>query len=339
MRAFASDNYAGVHPDIMEAIINANSDDMSSYGNDPISEAAKNLFLEHFGKDAKVFFMGTGTATNTLILKHITTSWNSVICADTAHINVDECGSVEAVAGVKIIHAEAVNGKISVESIKPLLFDEKDVHRSQPAVISITQNTELGTVYTLAETKAICDYAHEKGLLVHMDGARLANAAATLGATFKEMTIDCGVDVLSFGGTKNGCMCAEAAVFINPEIGKDFEFVRKQGMQLVSKMRYIGAQFKALLTDELWLKNARRSNELAALLAQKVQGISEVQITRPVEANAVFAIIPAHCIPQLQEKFPFYVWNEATGEVRWMASWSTTEEDIENFVSALKELI
>lgn len=339
MRAFASDNYAGVHPSVIKEILDANNDDMSSYGNDPVSEAALKLFSEHFGSDAKIFFMATGTATNTLILKHITNSWNSVICADTAHINVDECGAVEAVAGIKIVHAGAVHGKLSVESIAPLLAGRKDVHQSQPAVISITQNTELGTVYTLAETKAICDYAHKHGLLVHMDGARLSNAAVTLGAGFKEMTVDCGVDVLSFGGTKNGCMCAEAAVFINAEIGKEFEFVRKQGMQLISKMRYIGAQFKALLTDELWKKNAVRANELATLLARKVQEINEVEITRPVEANAVFAIVPPHVIPQLQEKFPFYVWDELTSEVRWMTSWSTTEQDIDNFISALKALI
>ena len=339
MRAFASDNYSGVHPLIMQEISKANSDDMSSYGNDPISEAAQKLFSNHFGSNAKIFFMATGTATNTLILKHITNSWNSVICADTAHINVDECGAVEAVAGIKIVHAGAVHGKLSVESIAKLLAGRKDVHQSQPAVISITQNTELGTVYTLAETKAICDYAHEQGLLVHMDGARLSNAAVSLGAGFKEMTVDCGVDVLSFGGTKNGCMCAEAAIFINPEIGKDFEFVRKQGMQLISKMRYIGAQFKALLTDELWKKNATRANELATLLAHKVQEISEVKITNPVDANAVFAIVPPHVIPQLQEKFPFYIWDESTSEVRWMTSWATTEEDVENFVSSLNALI
>ncbi|WP_031479896.1 threonine aldolase family protein [Maridesulfovibrio frigidus] len=339
MRSFASDNYAGVHPVIMEAIVNANNDHMTSYGDDPVSEEAVELFKEHFGKDVKVFFMATGTATNTLILKHITNSWSSVICTDTAHITVDECGSTEAIAGVKLVHADTVDGKLSLSSIKPLLSGRKDVHQSQPSVISITQNTELGTLYTVEEIKEICDYAHSKGLWVHMDGARLANAAVALGVSFKEMTTDCGVDVLSFGGTKNGCMCAEAAVFINSELGKNFDFIRKQGMQLISKMRYMGAQFKALLSNGLWIKNATKANDLASILEQKVRKIKDVTITRPVQANAVFAIIPQEFIEPLQAQFPFYVWDEATGEVRWMTSWSTTEEDINNFVQALKKLI
>lgn len=254
MRSFASDNYAGVHPLVMDAIVNANRDDMSSYGADPVSAEAVKLFHDHFGPDAKIFFMATGTATNTLILKHLTRSWNSVICTDCAHITVDECGSCEAVAGIKLAYAPTVNGKLSVDSLESMLLDLGEVHRSQPAVISITQNTELGTLYTLEEITAICDFAHNKGLHVHMDGARIANAAVALGVSLKEMTVDCGVDVLSFGGTKNGCMCAEAAVFITPELGKNFEFVRKQGMQLISKMRYVGAQFKALFTDDLWKK-------------------------------------------------------------------------------------
>lgn len=339
MRAFASDNYAGVHPDVMDAIIKANKDDMPSYGVDPVSEEAEKLFHEHFGKDAKIFFMATGTATNTLILKHLTRSWNSVICSDCAHITVDECGSCEAVAGIKLVHAETVNGKLTIDALKSILSGRLDVHQSQPAVISITQNTELGTLYTLKEIKTICDYAHSKGLCVHMDGARIANAAVALGTGLKEMTVDCGVDVLSFGGTKNGCMCAEAAVFINPEAGKDFEFVRKQGMQLISKMRYVGAQFKALLSNELWKRNAQHANSMAAKLAQKAGNIEGVNITQAVEANGVFAIIPENIVEKLQEKFPFYVWDEATGEVRWMTSWSTTDEDINNFCAELEKLL
>ncbi len=339
MRAFASDNYAGVHSEIMDAIIKANQDHMTSYGDDPVSEEAEGLLLEHFGKDAKVFFMATGTATNTLILKHLTRSWNSVICSDCAHITVDECGSCEAIAGIKLVHAATVNGKLTVNALEPILSGRLDVHQSQPAVVSITQNTELGTLYTLNEIKAICDYAHSKGLYVHMDGARIANAAVALGATLKEMTVDCGIDVISFGGTKNGCMCAEAAVFINPDAGKNFEFVRKQGMQLISKMRYVGAQFKALLTDDLWKRNAQHANNMAAKLAEKAGNIEGVKITQAVEANGVFAIIPENIVEKLQEQFPFYVWDEATGEVRWMTSWSTTDEDIDNFCGALEELL
>lgn len=338
MRSFASDNYSGVHPEIMKAIMDANEDHMSSYGADPVSAEAKELFKKIFGKQAKIFFLTTGTATNTLILRHLCKSWNSVICSEDAHINVDECGSPESM-GIKLMLAKTVDGKITVDTIKPLVPSEPDVHRSQPAVVSITQNTELGTLYTVDEIKAICDFAHSKGLYVHMDGARIANAAAALGANFQEMTVDCGVDVLSFGGTKNGCMCAEAAVFINPEAGNDFEYVRKQNMQLISKMRYVGAQFKALLTDELWKRNAEHSNSLARKLAEKAGSITGVKITRPVEANGVFAIIPGHAVEKLQEKFPFYVWDEQTMELRWMTSWSTTDEDIDNFCAALKELI
>ncbi|WP_419784036.1 threonine aldolase family protein [Maridesulfovibrio sp.] len=338
MRSFASDNYSGVHTEIMQAIMDANEDHMSSYGADPVSAEAEVLFKEHFGQQAKIFFLTTGTATNTLILRHLCQSWNSVICSEDAHINVDECGSPESM-GIKLMLAETVNGKITVDTIKPLVPSEPDVHRAQPAVVSITQNTELGTLYTIDEIKSICDFAHSKGLYVHMDGARIANAAEALGVAFKEMTVDCGVDVLSFGGTKNGCMCAEAAVFINPEAGINFEYLRKQNMQLISKMRFVGAQFKAMLTDELWKRNAAHSNSQARKLAGKAGAIEGVKITRPVEANGVFAIIPEHAVEKLQEKFPFYVWDEQTGEVRWMTSWSTTDEDIEDFCAAMKELI
>ncbi|WP_432735448.1 threonine aldolase family protein [Maridesulfovibrio sp. FT414] len=339
MRSFASDNYSGVHPEIMDAIVQANIDHMSSYGADPVSAEAEKLFHNHFGEQALIFFLSTGTATNTLILKHLTRSWNSVICSDCAHITIDECGSCEAVAGLKLLHAATENGKISVDSIKSLLGDLGDVHRTQPAVISITQNTELGTLYSIAEIKAICDFAHEKGLHVHMDGARIANAAVALGVSLREMIVDCGVDVVSFGGTKNGCMCAEAAVFINPELGKGFEFVRKQGMQLISKMRYVGAQFKALLTDDLWKRNAAHSNCMAAKLAERAGKIPGVQLTRPVEANGVFAIIPREITAELQAAYPFYVWNPAINEVRWMTSWSTTDEDLDGFCSELERLL
>ncbi|WP_320170694.1 beta-eliminating lyase-related protein [Maridesulfovibrio sp.] len=339
MRSFASDNYSGVHPEVMDAIMQANKDHMSSYGADPVSAEAVELFREHFGKDAKVFFLGTGTATNTLILKHLTRSWNSIICSECAHITVDECGSCEAVAGLKLVHAETLNGKIQVDALEPLFAQVGDVHRSQPAVISITQNTELGTLYSVEEIRALCDFAHGRGLVVHMDGARIANAAAALGVSLREMTVDCGVDVLSFGGTKNGCMCAEAAVFINSDLGKDFEYVRKQGMQLVSKMRYVGAQFKALFTDDLWKRNAEHSNSMAAKLAELAGRIDGVRITRPVEANGVFAIIPESVTAAMQSAFPFYVWDHTTGEVRWMTSWSTTDKDIEDFCAELSRLM
>ncbi len=339
MRSFASDNYSGVHPEIMDAIMQANIDHMSSYGADPVSGDAEKLFRDNFGEQAKIFFLATGTATNTLILKHLTRSWNSVICSDCAHITVDECGSCEAVAGLKLIHAETVNGKISLMALENMLGDLGDVHRTQPSVISLTQSTELGTLYSIKELKDICDFAHSRGLHVHMDGARIANAAVALGVTLREMTVDCGIDVLSFGGTKNGCMCAEAAVFINPELGDNFEFVRKQGMQLVSKMRYVGAQFKALLSNDLWKRNAEHSNIMASRLAERAGKIDGVNITRPVEANGVFAIITREATEALQSIYPFYVWDPAANEVRWMTSWATTDEDIDGFCTELEKLL
>lgn len=340
MRAFASDNYAGVHPEIMNAIVKANEGDMVSYGDDPVCARAENLFKKHFGEESQIFFIGTGTAANTLILKHLTRSWNSVICSADAHINVDECGAPESVAGIKLIPAKTDQAKITPDGISKLTGCKGFVHHSQPAIVSITQGTELGTLYTVDEIKNICEAAHKEDLLVHMDGARLANAAAALNVSLRELTTDAGVDVLSFGGTKNGCMCAEAAVFLKPGLGSNFEYVRKQGMQLLSKMRFVGAQFERLLNeDDLWLKNALQSNRMAAQLAEKAGALEGVEITCPVEANGVFAIIPEKCIAPLQEKFPFYIWNEATGEVRWMTSFKTTEEDIENFVSTLAELL
>jgi threonine aldolase len=340
MRSFASDNYAGVHPEIMDAMFKANVGDMPSYGEDPVSGRAVDLFKKHFGDQAQIYFIATGTATNTLILKHITRSWNSVICSTYGHIHVDECGSPEAVAGIKLITARTANGKLTPDAVVEQMYAKGFVHHSQPAVVSFAQCTELGTVYTVQEIKDICDAAHNEGLLVHMDGARLTNAAAALGTSFKEMTVDAGVDVLSFGGTKNGCMCAEAAVFLKPGLGDDFRFVRKQGMQLISKMRFIGAQFERFLADdELWRQNALQANSMAALLAEKAAQVDGVKISGPVEANGVFAFIPEDCIAPLQEKCPFYIWDELTGEVRWMTSFMTKEQDIDDFVAALKETL
>lgn len=340
MRSFASDNYAGVHPEIMDAMFKANDGDVVSYGEDPISARAVKLFKKHFGEQAEVYFTLTGTATNTLILKHLTRSWNSVICATTGHINVDECGSPEAVSGVKLVTARTEHGKITPEAITELLACRGFVHHSQPAVVYITQSTELGTLYTIQELKDICETAHKEGLLVHLDGARLANAAAAMGTSFKEMTVDVGVDALSFGGTKNGCMCAEAAVFLKPGLGENFRYVQKQGMQLLSKMRFIGAQFERFLADdEIWRKNASQANRMAALLTEKAGKLDGVEITCPVESNGVFAIIPEKCVAPLQAKYPFYIWDDLTGEVRWMTSFMTTEKDIDEFVEALEETL
>ncbi|XPV75452.1 MAG: threonine aldolase family protein [Desulfovibrio sp.] len=339
IRSFASDNNSGIDPAIMEAIIAANTGDAPAYGDDDLSHATDALFKKHFGEQAKIHYLTTGTAANVLGLRAVTRTWNSIICADVAHINVDECGAPEAFSGCKLVPVPTTNGKIDVKTIRPYLFGRGTVHHSQPKVIQITQCTELGTLYQPEEIKSICDYAHKEGLYVHLDGARLANAAAALNCTFKELTTDLGVDVLSFGGTKNGLMMGETVVFLNPDLGTDFQYMRKQGMQLVSKMRFVSAQFHRYLSDDMWRDNANAANNAAKYLADKVQSIPEVTITRPVQTNAVFAYIPEHAIKPLQADFPFYVWNEDSNELRWMTSFDTTEEEIDSFVMALKRAI
>jgi len=337
-RGFASDNNSGVHPEIMKAIIDANEGHTVAYGDDIYTERAKKKLYEHFGNDVDIYFVFIGTAANVLGLHSATRSWNAVICAKTAHINVDECGAPEKYNGFKLLPIDTPNGKLSVDLIKENLHGRGDEHHSQPNIISITQATEMGTVYTVEEIKAIADFAHENNMYLHMDGARIANAAVSLGLGFKEFTKDVGVDILSFGGTKNGMMYGEAIIFLNKELGNNFKFIRKQGMQLASKMRFISAQFERYLTDDLWKQNAEHSNKMASLLASKVKEIKQIQITQQVEANGMFAIIPSReIINELMNEYFFYDWDETKNEVRWMCSFDTQEEDIINFVKLLKE--
>jgi threonine aldolase len=338
-RGFASDNNAGVHPDIMKALENANVGHCVGYGDDPFTQEAREIFRDIFGSRSEVFFVFLGTGANVLGLKAITQSYNSIICAETAHINVDECGAPEKFTGCKLLPITTQNGKISVAEIQQHIHGIGFEHHSQPKVISITQSTEMGTVYTTKEIADICNYAHQNNMLVHVDGARIANAAASLNVNFSEMIKDTAVDVLSFGGTKNGMMYGEAIVFLKPELAENFKYFRKQGMQLASKMRFISTQFLAYFNNNLWLKNATHANEMARLLEQKVRVIPQVKITQEVQANGVFAMVPKKIIPKLQEQYFFYEWNEFTGEVRWMTSWDTTTEDIEGFVKVLKELL
>lgn len=338
-RSFASDNNAGVHPNILKAIEAANNGHVVAYGDDPYTEKAIVRFKNLLGNNIEVFFVFGGTAANVLGIKTATESFNAVICAHTAHINVDECGAPEQFTGCKLLTVPTKNGKIAVEQIAHHVHGIGDQHHVQAKVISITQATEMGTLYTPKEIKAIADYAHQNNMLLHMDGARIANAVVGLGVDIKDITKTAGVDILSFGGTKNGMMFGEAVVFFNRELAKNFKFVRKQGMQLTSKMRFISAQFEALFANGLWLENARQANKMARLLAEKVKDIPQVKTTQKVQANAVFAIVPKQSIPKLQEKYFFYVWNEETSEVRWMASFDTQEEDIENFVKFVKETV
>jgi threonine aldolase len=277
-----------------------------------------------------------GTAANVLCLRACCRGWEAVICTEEAHMNVDECGAPEAIGGVKLLVAESDDGKLTPDRAERLIARVGDEHAVQARVISISQSTELGTVYTPEEVKALSELAHTRGLLLHVDGARLSNAAAALGTSLRALTADAGVDALSFGGTKNGLLGAEAVVFLEPHLATGFEYVRKQSMQLASKMRFLAAQFEALLTGDLWRSLAAHANAMAARLARAVEEIPGVELTRPVEANAVFATLPAAAVASLQDRFPFYVWDEATGEVRWMCAWDTTEEDVEVFAGALR---
>jgi len=330
-RSFASDNNARVHPEILEAILAANQGHVVGYGNDPFTASAIRRFKQHFGVDTEVFFVFNGTAANCLSLKALTESYHGVICADSAHIYTDECGAPERFTGCKLIPLSARNGKLTVEMVRAAYHGIGDQHHVQPRVISITQATETGTVYKPAEIKALAHFAHERGMFLHVDGARIANAAASLGQTLRQATRDLGVDVLSFGGTKNGAMSAEAVVFFDRKLARDFLFRRKQGMQLASKMRFISAQFEALLTNDLWLRNARHANRMARLLEKVVRRIPKVEIVFPVESNGLFVKIPRGAIARLQKRYFFYVWDEEQSVVRWMCSFDTTEDDITQF--------
>lgn len=338
-RGFASDNNSGVHPQVLLAIQKVNEGHTIAYGDDKYTIAAIKKIKEKFGEEVDVYFVFTGTAANVLGLTAITKSYNSIICAETAHINEDECGAPEKFSGCKVLSVETPDGKLTKDAIKKHLHGFGFEHHSQPAVISITQATEMGTVYSPDELKELVGFAHEQNLLVHMDGARIANAAAYLGCSFKEITTDVGIDVLSFGGTKNGLMYGEALIFFNKELSENFKYLRKQGMQLASKMRFIAAQFDALLADDLWLRNAKHSNAMAKLLYEEVKDIPQIKVTQKVQANGVFAIVPPQYIETLRKEFFFYMWNEETSEVRWMTSFDTTVDDIRNFANLVKKVV
>ncbi|MCG8410521.1 MAG: low specificity L-threonine aldolase [Bacteroidales bacterium] len=336
-RGFASDNNSGVHPEIIKAMIDANTGHTIGYGDDVFTQRAKDKFYEHFGNDIDIYFVFIGTAANVLGLNAATHSWNSVICADTAHINVDECGAPEKFNGFKLISVKTPDGKLTLDLVENNTGGFGFEHHSQPKIISITQSTELGTVYSIDEIKTLADFAHKNGMFLHMDGARIANAAVHLGCSFKEFTKDAGVDILSFGGTKNGMMYGEAILFLNKELGQDFKYIRKQGMQLASKMRFISVQFERYLSNNLWFENAAHSNKMAQLLESEIKKIPQVKITQKVESNGVFAIVPRSIINDLKEEYFFYDWDEERNEVRWMTSFDTKPEDIYNFVSLIKE--
>jgi threonine aldolase len=335
-RSFASDNNAGVHPEVLKAIAAANQGHVVGYGDDPYTHSAVSQFKRRFGNDIEVFFVFNGTAANCLGLKALTNSYHAVICAEAAHICVDECGAPEKFTGCKLIPIPTKEGKLTVEAVRAAYHGIGVEHHVQPRVVAITQCTEVGTVYKEDEVCRLASFAHERGMFLHMDGARIANAAASLGLDLRQATRDLGVDVLSFGATKNGGMGAEAVVFFDPKLAADFKFYRKQGMQLASKMRFLSAQFEALFKDELWLRNAQHSNRMAQLLKRELSKIPQVKIAYKVEANGVFAKLPRRAIAKLQKRYFFYMWDDAQSMVRWMCSWDTTEADVKQFVDFVR---
>jgi threonine aldolase len=338
-RSFASDNNAGIHPKVLQAIAQANTGHAVGYGDDPHTQAAVAQFKRHFGRDAEVFIVFNGTAANCLSLKALTDSYQAVICTEAAHIYTDECGAPEKFTGCRLLPIAAANGKLTVESASHAYHGIGDQHHVQPGVISITQCTEVGTVYQPNEVRDLARFAHDRKMFLHMDGARIANAAVSLGLSLSQTTRDLGVDVLSFGGTKNGAMGAEAVVFFDKKLALNFQYTRKQGMQLASKMRFISAQFEALLSGDLWRKNAQHANRMAALLKKEVSRVPGVKIVYPVEANGVFAQIPRRAIAKLQKRYFFFVWNEEQSVVRWMCSFDTTEEDVRQFARFVAETV
>ena len=338
-RSFASDNNAGIHPDVLKAIAQANAGHVVGYGDDPYTASAVRKFKQHFGNDIDVLIVFNGTAANCLSLKSLTDSYHAILCAEASHIYTDECGAPEKFTGCKLIPLPTTDGKLTVDTVRRAYHGIGDQHHVQPRAISITQATEVGTVYKPKEIKALAAFAHERNLFLHVDGARIANAAATLGQNLREATRDLGVDVLSFGGTKNGAMAAEAVVFFDKTLSANFLYTRKQGMQLASKMRFISAQFDALLSKDLWLKNAQHSNRMAQLLEKEISKITGVEVVYKVEANGVFARIPRRAIASLQKRYFFYVWNEEKSIVRWMCSFDTTEDDVKQFARFVTQVL
>ncbi|GAA1273930.1 threonine aldolase [Planotetraspora silvatica] len=341
IKTFASDNYAGVHPEVLEAIALANGGHQVSYGDDAYTGALQGIFRRHFGDQAEALPVFNGTAANVLSLRSMCAPWEAVVCPDTAHINTDEGGAPEITGGLKLLPVATPDGKLTPDLIDQQAWGFGDVHRAQPRAVSISNATELGTLYTPAEIKAVCDHAHELGLFVHLDGSRITNAAAALDVPLRALTTDAGVDVLSFGGTKIGLMLGEVVVVLNPAATKGLPYLRKTGMQLASKMRFVSVQFEALLGGDLWLRNARQANGMARRLAAAVRDIPGVRVAREVEANAVFAILPVDVADRLRKRFRFYNWNDRIGggevEVRWMCAFDTTEADVDAFVTALTQ--
>ncbi|SCY66752.1 L-threonine aldolase [Microbacterium sp. LKL04] len=344
IRSFASDNYSGVHPEVLAAIAAANDGHQVAYGEDVYTARLQEVFARHFGEDAQAYPVFNGTGANVTGLQSMLPRWGAVVAASTAHINVDEGGAPEKVAGIKILNVPTDDGKLTPELVDMEAWGWGDEHRAQPLVVSITQSTELGTLYTPNEIRALADHAHARGMRLHLDGARLSNAAAALDLPIRSFTKDAGVDLVSAGGTKNGALAAEAIVVLDPAASQGLPYLRKLNMQLSSKMRFVSAQLIALYEDDLYLRNARHANAMAARLRGAIEAgladgsITGVRFSQPTQANGVFATLPDGVADQLRESFRFYDWDASKNEVRWMCSFDTTEADVDAFVAALSRL-
>ena len=339
-RGFGSDNHSGVSPEVLKAIADANVDHALAYGDDEYCARVTELFKQTFGQQANVYFVFNGTGANVLCIDAMCRSHHAVVCADTAHINVDECGAPQRIVGCKLLTVPTPDGKLTPDLVRTQLHGFGFEHHSQPRAISIAQSSELGTLYNLDEIRALADLAHQYNMYLHVDGARLANAAVSLGCSFKEMTTDCGVDCLSFGGTKNGLLMGESAVILNPALDVELKYRRKQMGQLCSKMRFMAVQFETYLSEfdgvPLWRRNAEHSNRMAQMLFNEVKDIEGVKVMYPVQVNSVFVQLPREVWTALQQDYFFYDWDMDANVVRWMCSFDTTEEDIKSFVAALK---
>lgn len=340
-RGFASDNYSGIHPEILDAIAAANVGHETSYGADSVTAELHEVFGRHFGTEVQVYPVFNGTGANVVGLQSMLPRWGAVVAASGAHINVDEGGAPERVAGIKILGVPTPDGKLTTDLIDTEAWGWGDEHRAQPLVVSITQSTELGTLYTPEEVRAIAEHAHARGMRLHLDGARLSNAAAALGVPLREFTTDAGVDVVSVGGTKNGALAAEAIVVLNPEASEGLTYLRKLDMQLASKMRFVSAQLVALYGTDLYLRNAAHANAMATRLRGGIEAgladgtIRGVGFTQQTQANGVFATLPPGVADRLRGSFRFYDWDASKSEVRWMCSFDTTEDDIDRFIAAI----
>jgi threonine aldolase len=337
VRTFASDNYAGVHPEVLAALADANGGHQVSYGEDQYTRRLSEVVRETFGERAETFPVFNGTGANVVGLTAMMPRWGAVICTGTAHIHTDEAGAPERVSGLKLLPVATPDGKLTPELIATEAWGWGDEHRAQPLVVSITQTTELGTVYSVDEVRAITEYAHEHGMAVHMDGARVWNAAAALGVPLREFTSAAGIDVLSLGGTKNGLLGAEAVVVLDPARAEGVLYLRKLSMQLASKLRFMSAQLLTLFDGDLGLRSAGNANAMAHRLRASLEDVPGLSFSQATDANAIFAVLDNAVADRIRDRYRFYDWDRAAGQVRWMCSFDTTEEDVDAFVAAIKE--